>query len=90
MGLGFIDRVPVLRAINEVNARNGILQHLGAAVMISVRVRKDHVLDLVRIQSQLLQTTQDLVFGGVVEQSFDDDDALASDKRPGAVNFGAQ
>ncbi len=57
--------------------------------MVPVRMREDDIFDLVGIQPKLLQAAENLVFSSVVEQSFDDDYALASDERPCAVNLGA-
>jgi len=85
--LRFVDRVPIFRAVYKVHRRDSVLQHFGAAIMVAVSVRKDYVFDLVGIQSKLLQTAEDLVLGGVVEQRLDDDDALVSDQRPSAVDL---
>ena len=86
----FVDSVPVFLAVDEVYAWNLILQQFGAAVVIGMSVRKNHIFDLLRIQSKLLHAVQDLVFRGIVEQRLDDDDALAAHERPRAVDLGAQ
>src|SRR2546422_1255872 len=53
-------------------------------------VRKDDVFDLAGIETKLLHAANDLVLRCVIEQSFEDDGALAADDRPRVVDFGAE
>ena len=57
--------------------------------MIAVRVRDDDVLDGRRIEAQLFQTADDLLFRVVGEERVEDDDSLAGGERPGVVNLRA-
>ena len=51
-------------------------------------VRKNDVFHLTGIQTHLLQSVQNFIFRGVVEQRLDDDNALAADDRPCAMDLG--
>jgi hypothetical protein len=58
--------------------------------VIGVGVRKDHVFHILRVQPDFLQTIQNFVSRGVLEKGLDDDNSLAADDGPRAVDFGAQ
>src|SRR3989442_101693 len=53
-------------------------------------MREDYILHFCRLQTGFLQTVQNFIFGGVIEEGFDDNDPLAAHNRPGAMNPGAQ
>ncbi len=53
-------------------------------------VRKNDVLNVGRIQAEVLQPVDDFLLDGVVEQGLDDDDALTADERPGVVRLRAE
>ena len=73
-----------------MNARNRVLQQDGATVVIGVGVRKNHIFHVLRVQPDFLQAIQDFVSRSVVEQRLEDDNALAADDGPRAMNLGAQ
>ena len=60
-----------------------VLQILRAARMVAVAVADDHVLDLGRVEADLLQSFRDLIVDGVVEERVDDDDPLGCGDGPG-------
>ena len=64
-----------------------VLHQFGSAHMIGMRVADDHVLDLRRIEAQLLQAADDLLLRVVREQRVDEDDSLAGGQRPGIVDL---
>ncbi len=51
----FVDGLPVFRAVDQVYARDLVLQQLGAAIMVGMGVRKNDIFDLILIQAELLQ-----------------------------------
>src|SRR5687768_9545278 len=58
--------------------------------MIAVAVGEQHVLDSRRIEPHLLQAIQNLVARRIVEQRFEDDDAVAADDGPCMVDLGPE
>src|SRR5262249_47282513 len=57
------------------------------AVMVGVGVRKNHVFDLAGVETKLLHAADDLVLCGIIEQSFENDDAVAADNRPRVMDL---
>src|SRR5580698_2476270 len=89
-GSAFIDGLPVFRTVNQVHSRNRVLQQYGAAVVIAVGVRKNHILHVLRVQTDFLEAIQNFVSRSVVEERLDDDNALAANDGPCAMDLGAQ
>src|SRR5689334_19152382 len=87
---GFINSVPICCAIDKMRARHGILKDLRAAVMIGMSMRDDDVFDLARVQPDFFHASDDLVRSSVIEQCFENDDAVTSDDCPRTVNLGAK
>ncbi len=65
-----------------MNSTKAALQVAGATGVVAMAVADDHILDLRRIQSELLQPADDRVFHRVVEDRVENDDALGSSNRP--------
>src|SRR5262245_16354387 len=57
--------------------------------MVAVRVGEDDVFDPPWVEAKLLQAAENLILRGIVEQCLDDDEAVAADEGPGAVDLGA-
>jgi hypothetical protein len=58
--------------------------------MIPVGVRKNYIFHVLRVQPNFLQAIQNFVTRGVVEQRLDEDNALAADDGPCAMDLGSQ
>ena len=58
--------------------------------MVGVGVRKNHIFHVLRVQPDFGQAIQDFVSRSIVEQRLENDNALAADDGPCAVNLGAQ
>jgi hypothetical protein len=58
--------------------------------MIPVGVRKNYIFHVLRVQPNFLQAIQNFVTRGVVEQRLDEDNALAADDSPCAMDLGSQ
>ena len=82
----FRDGVPVGRAHDDARAVF-LLQDLGAADVIGVGVRNQDVLDLLRVESQLLHPADDQLLGVVRKDRVDQDDAVSGRQRPRRVNL---
>ena len=72
-----IEQIPVGFRQDHVRAEL-VLQVLRAAGVIAVTMADDHVLDLRRIEPELLHAADDLVLDRIVEDRVDDDDAPAT------------
>src|SRR5437764_23651 len=70
-----------------MRAGHGVLKQLGSAVVVGMGVRDDDVFHLPGIQAELFHPADDLILRCIVEEGFKNDDAVAADDGPGAVNF---
>src|SRR6188768_1280586 len=84
----FVDGIPVRTAVHEVGRWQFVLKESRAAVVVGVGVRQDDVLDLVDVEAKFSHPLCDLVRRGVVEEGFEDNDAVAADESPGVVDLG--
>ena len=79
-----VEQIPVGRRHHHVRL-GAVLKELRAAGMIEVAVADDDVLDVRRIESELLQPADHFVLDRVVEDRVDDDDAGGRHDRPRRV-----
>jgi hypothetical protein len=66
-----------------------VLHQFGAADMVAMGMTNDDVFDVVGIEAELLQTSDDRFVGRVFVKRIDQDNALAGGERPGRMDLGA-
>ena len=82
------NQIPVGPAHDDARAVPS-LQHLGAADVVAMGVGDDDILDVLRIEAELLHPADDQFLGVVGKDRVEEDDPVARRQRPGRVELAA-